>query len=380
MLLRHLTPGQSLVVDGLFAVAVAVLGWYAAVEVPQPPATGPHEPAWVSVAVGVALGAPVAIRRLWPVPAAVAAFAVAALALATDLVPDYASAGPLVAVGTVLYTVGGRLPARRSLPVLAGGLLVIAVALAVSVNSPFGPGGLEVAFAALVLGASWAVGWTVRERRAYAARTVEQAAERAVREERLRIAREMHDVVAHSMGLIAVKAMVADHVAEERPQEVREALRVIEATSRGALADLRRVLASLRLEAPLAPTPGLADLPALVERTRSAGVPVELDVRGDGTVPEGVGLSAYRIVQEALTNVLRHAGSARCRVEVRAAPGELCLTVTDDGRPKAGVPAGGQGLVGMRERVALYRGEFAAGPGPDGGFQVRARLPYGEPA
>lgn len=146
------------------------------------------------------------------------------------------------------------------------------------------------------------------ERREYAARSAERLARESVAEERLRIARELHDVVAHSVGLIAVKAGVANHVLRSRPEEAHEALRVIETSSRSALVEMRRLLGVLRTEPPgLGPLPGLAALPELAERTRLAGVAVDLDVRDAGGVPEGVGLSVYRIVQEALTNVVKHA-------------------------------------------------------------------------
>jgi signal transduction histidine kinase len=178
------------------------------------------------------------------------------------------------------------------------------------------------------------------------------------------------------MSLIAVKATIANHIADQRPQEVRDALRVIEAASRSALADMRRTLGALRTEAEFAPAPGVADLPALVAAATSAGLTVDLTVTGDADLPDGAGLAVFRIVQEALTNVVKHAGAAHCRVVVAGEPGAVRIEVTDDGR--GGVPGpGGQGLIGMRERVALYGGRFDAGPGTHGGFTVRARLDVG---
>ncbi|GAB3852288.1 hypothetical protein GCM10029963_41550 [Micromonospora andamanensis] len=286
----------------------------------------------------------------------------------------------------MLYSVAVTEPTRRSAAALACSVAMTGAAvLWVSWLSPdpgvppsggesYGP--LGVVFVSLVLGAAWAIGWTVRERRAWARRAAERVTERAVQEERLRIAREVHDIAAHGMGLIAVQAAVANHLSEQRPQQAQESLRVIESASRAALAELRRVLGTLRPEPELEPVPGLADLPALIERTRSAGVPVELAVHGTCTPPEGVGLSVFRIVQESLTNVVKHAGPARCRVEVALAPDEVRVEVRDDGRRPPPSPARcGQGLVGMRERVALYQGDFRAGPDGAGGWAVRATLP-----
>jgi signal transduction histidine kinase len=204
-----------------------------------------------------------------------------------------------------------------------------------------------------------------------------------VSEERLRIARELHDVVAHSMSLIAVKAGVANHVAASRPEEAADALRVIEDTSKQALTEMRRVLGVLRTDdAPrdeLAPAPGLGNLPELAERAASAGVRVILDLRADPDLPTGVSLSGYRIVQEALTNVIRHAAPARCAVTVTARDGEVRIEVVDDGAGRGVPPAEhhpGHGLAGMRERALACGGEFTAGPHSGSGFRVNARLPY----
>jgi signal transduction histidine kinase len=199
-----------------------------------------------------------------------------------------------------------------------------------------------------------------------------------VDEERLRFAREMHDIVAHSMSLIAVKATIANHVADERPQEMRDALRVIEDTSRAALTELRRTLGALRTDTDVAPVSGMHDLPGLVHTAGSTGLRVELAVTGAAEVPDGAGLAVYRIVQEAITNVVKHAGATSCRVVVVGEPGQVTVEVTDDGsaRPDQGA-TGGQGLIGMRERVALHGGRLEAGPSAGGGWAVRARLDTG---
>jgi signal transduction histidine kinase len=247
---------------------------------------------------------------------------------------------------------------------------------------------------ALVIGAAWLLGHFVGVRRAYTAR-LEQTAElertraeqarQAVTEERLRLARELHDVVAHSISVIAVQSGVGAHVAQTQPEEAAKALAAIEATSRAALTELRRLLGVLRQEdepqGDLAPVPGLADLDGLLAEVAKAGLAVRLQVEGrPAQLPAGVDLSAYRIVQEALTNVVKHAGPARAQVAIRYRDHEVMVEVTDDGRGAA-APTGdgrarvGHGLIGMRERVAVFGGELEVGPRPGGGFRVAARLP-----
>ncbi|MFC9824012.1 sensor histidine kinase [Streptomyces erythrochromogenes] len=193
-------------------------------------------------------------------------------------------------------------------------------------------------------------------------------------------------------GIVAIQAGVGSRVIETQPDQAREALRAIEATSRETLSGLRRTLVALRQAdggpaaaqgSPLAPSPGLADIERLAAATADAGVRVEVRRSGDQRpVPADIGLSAYRIVQEALTNVVRHAGTGRCRVAIGFGREELCVEVVDDG-PGAGAAAGpashGFGLVGMRERVGLLRGHLSAGPRPGGGFRVAARLPLPAP-
>ncbi len=202
---------------------------------------------------------------------------------------------------------------------------------------------------------------------------------RAAAEERARIARELHDVVAHHVSLIAVQAVAADDVFDSRPDLAREALRAIESSGRAALAELRRLLGTVRPDAEgdgHDPQPGLAQLDALVTAVRAAGV--EVAVRYEGTpvqAPAGVDLSAYRIVQEALTNTLRHARARHAAVTVRYTPAAVEVEVQDDGRGAGGAVEGGHGIVGMRERVALLGGTLQVGPGPRGGFRVRAALP-----
>jgi signal transduction histidine kinase len=298
---------------------------------------------------------------------------------------------PFLPAAFALFTVAVTNPLRRWwerwLPGLAIGLLCVAGALGAVVRAgpPYwrtGSPGLFLLGVVALLG-SWELGRAVRQRRAYAVRAAEHLAQRAVAEERLRIARELHDVVTHSMGLIAVKAGVANHVVSTRPEEAHEALRVIESTSRDALTDMRRMLGVLRsdiegerLPAAFGPVPGPG---ALAELAKRAGA--ELSVRGVERLPDAVGLAVHRIVQEALTNVAKHAPpGTRCRVLVESDGRAVRVNVSDDGRRRTDAPHGheGHGIVGMRERVHMFGGTFAAGPLEGGGFAVTATLPYKE--
>ncbi|SDJ31362.1 Signal transduction histidine kinase [Actinokineospora alba] len=352
------------IMDVVFGVLVASVVWAnlaAGAWAPQP-----GLPMWFAWAVSVALGVPLTVRRVWPLPA----FAVAiGLWVATGAL-GIGWAGVLI-VAFVLHAVAAELAMTPSV-----------IALVVALVSAVGPSldVLSIAITWTVLVLTWVVGRANRERRIMAAREADQRARAAVGEERLRIARELHDIVAHGMSVIAVKASVANHVAESNPAEARVALVDIEATSREALADLRRMLGVLRSTkdgVPVDPAPAPAGLADLADRAGMAGVKVDLEVRGVDDLPDGVGLSVYRIVQEALTNVVRHAAPARCQVTVDGTEGVVTIDVTDDG-PGGSVAGSGHGLIGMRERVSLYGGEFSAGPRPEGGFAVHARLPYAE--
>jgi signal transduction histidine kinase len=207
---------------------------------------------------------------------------------------------------------------------------------------------------------------------------LERAHREAVAGERATIARELHDVIAHSVSVMTVQAAAARLLFDDDPPRARESLVSVEETGRQALGEMRRLLGILRgdeHETQLAPQPGIADLDALVEQVRAAGLPVDVVVEGEPKrLPPGVDLAAYRVVQEALTNVLKHAGAARAQVAIRYGAAVLELAVTNDGHVRRN-GRGGHGLVGMRERVALYGGEFEAGPRPPGGYAVRATLP-----
>jgi signal transduction histidine kinase len=229
----------------------------------------------------------------------------------------------------------------------------------------------------IALLAAWLIGNTVRQRRLFTEVRLADAARTAVQTERLRIARELHDMVAHSIGVIAMQAGMGRRVIDSQPEEARNALGVIEDTSRETLGALRRMLGSLRrTEAHLdeEPAPGLADLERLAASSRSAGLRVDIRARGQWQpLPPDVDLSAYRIIQEAVTNVARHAGIEHCEVVVEQHLDRLLIDVLDDGR--GGEPGPGYGIAGMRERVSLLGGEFTAGPRPEGGFRVTAHIP-----
>ncbi|MEV4760066.1 sensor histidine kinase [Micromonospora sp. NPDC049559] len=239
----------------------------------------------------------------------------------------------------------------------------------------------------LVMLIAWMVGNSVRARRRYGEALRAQAAAQAVTAERLRIARELHDMVAHSVSIIAIQAGMGSRMIESRPAEAGKALRAIEATSRDTLAGLRRLVVGLRQSspdgpgagsAPPAPAPGLADLDRLVATTAEAGVRIELRRTGrPRLLPGDIELAAYRVVQEAVTNVVRHAGTDACRVIIDHRDGELGIEVTDEGRGCV-APGTGYGLTGMRERVGLLHGRFDAGPRTGGGFRVAATLPLPE--
>jgi len=244
-----------------------------------------------------------------------------------------------------------------------------------------------------VFSVTWAVAWAVRVYRMTAARAERRAelfaadrdarAREAVADERVRLARELHDSVGHALNVVVLHAGAARRVIEKKPELATEALGSIETAGRQALADIERMLGILRAEedVSLEAAPGVDQIPVLVQQVREAGLPVELALEpGPGDLPASIDLTTYRIVQEALTNVLKHAGRARAWVDVGCRDGMLFVTVADDGRGAAAAPSegGGRGLAGMRERVMIFGGELHAGPRPEGGYLVQARLPLKE--
>jgi signal transduction histidine kinase len=237
---------------------------------------------------------------------------------------------------------------------------------------------------ALIVIIAWLVGHQVYQSRVHTETLRAQAAAQAVTAERLRIARELHDMVAHTIGIIALQAGAARRVIDTQPALAREALGEVENASRETLSGLRRMLGALRRaepghapEAPpLDPALGLADIDRLAERTTAAGVRIEVRWRGERRpLPPEIGMSAYRIVQEAVTNVVRHAGTRSCQVTVDCRDEELAIEVLDSGPGPGRAADTGYGLLGMRERVGLLHGELSAAPRPEGGFRVAARLP-----
>jgi signal transduction histidine kinase len=381
---QRLSPRAWIALDIVFAATFAAL----AILVPNPE----HHPlpagtGWdITRAVGILIACTLLPLRRWrPRLVLVACTAVVMALIVLGVV------GPVaVVLALCLYTATADADPRLSLAAGPAVVVALLVAALLAVGGPvWGP---ALSAPALAL-AAWLAGLNRRVSRAYArglaARAAEQAderVERATGEERLRIARELHDVVAHTMSVIAVRSGVGRMVLESRPEEAGEALAIIETTSRRALAELRLLVTVLRRDdadpAELGPTPGLADLPELVGQIRDAGVSLSLGVEGaPRPLSPGVDVSAYRIAQEALTNVVRHAPGSTSRLTVRYTPHDVEIEVCDDGRSSDARSAiglagagGGHGLVGMRERVAVYGGELRAGPA-DHGFRVVARLP-----
>lgn len=373
-----------ILVDIVAAVAMLAVVGYAAID--ADPTHTVTEPEWVSLLAATLIAGPIAVRRWMPLPALATSAAASFVSAVTGVIPVVAVGAPVTSVALVLYLVASDTPRRQSVPALAA---CIASSVALLLGHRIAGIGVEswgdslfgVSFASLVLVTAWTLGFATRERRRHAVESATRQAERAVTDERLRIARELHDIVAHTMSVIAVKAGIGNHVADERPEEAREALRVIEATSRGSLAEMRHLLGVLRSEVDSPerlPAPGPAGIPALVERARSAGASVSLSLDDTNGLPEGIGLSVYRIVQEALTNVVRHAAPDRCEatvsVSVSMSTEAVRIEVVNDG-PRVETGTGGHGLIGMRERVAVYGGTFAAGPRAEGGWRVSAVLP-----
>ncbi len=296
----------------------------------------------------------------------------------------------LGALGVATYSVGAHADKREA---VAGGTLAVVV---VWVSILIGGSDTlldDLLFTLFVYGGAWAVGRLVRARQLHAVQAEDRAtlaehereekAKRAVAEERARIARELHDVVAHSVSVMVVQAGAGRRVLDREPERSREAFSSIEHTGRQALVEMRRLLGLLRKDdeqLALAPQPSLEHVESLLAQVREAGMPVTLRIEGDPRpLPPGIDLSAYRIVQEALTNALKHAGPASGEVVLRYGEEELEIEISDDGQGETGsdppLASGGNGLVGMRERVALYGGVLRAGQRPSGGYSLKARMP-----
>ena len=298
-----------------------------------------------------------------------------------------------------LYTVANRYERRDSVIALCA--TCVAILVSILISDLVRRGNADLAFNSILAGAAaWFVGDSVRARRAYVAGMTEQAeqrqrreierAQQSIGEERLRIARELHDIVAHSLSVIAIQSGVGRHVLDMQPEEARKALAAVETTSRSALGELRRVLGVLRSDDPdgpsFVPAPGIGDLDQLLDQCRAAGLEVTYRVHGPvAPVSPSMDLSVYRIVQEALTNVTKHAGTAQATVDLTFEEGEVVVSVVDEGAlhrngavlpPDTGVEAGAHhGIIGMRERTAMFGGTLTAEPRREGGFEVRARFP-----
>jgi signal transduction histidine kinase len=371
---------SPLAFDITLAVALAVITVAGSVGEAHPQQASDKAAAGVSLAVpatGYLLVAVSALALIWRRrrPVLVLAVSLGAVLLYTCL--GYFSGAAILNPMFALYAVAVAVPTATAIALSV--LTMLSLMAATAAFGPFGTGGgfvlipMEVA-AALFLGL-----W-VASRHA-ALRQREEQASRAVDAERLRIARELHDVVAHTMATINVQASVAAHVIHQQPDQAAQALEVIKQASKEGLRELRGILNVLRQADELderSPAPRLAQLDALVENATRAGLPTSVTIRGQArTLAPTVDLTAYRIVQESLTNALRYAGPATARVTLSYADDELDVEVVDGGRGRAdGTPEGaGHGIAGMRERAEAVGGTLIAGPGPEGGFRVQARLP-----
>ncbi len=351
--------------------------------------TDGYEPRWGYAAAAAAMTLPLAWRRIAPIPVSLLVFSVL---IAMDLVDHGLDAAYIiVALILALYSVGAYCRRRTAVLGLLGALALLAALITIET----GPGVSDFVFVGAIVAGAWAFGAVVRarsqENEALVERTtvLEQDREalvaQAVAEERAHIARELHDVIAHSVSIVVVQtAAVRRRLQRDRPDEATQ-LEAIEQTARQAMREMRRLLGVLLAQDSsigLAPQPGLDDLTALVTQMREAGLPVEFRVEGQPTpLPAGLDLVAYRVVQEALVNVLKHASGASATVVTSYADEDLslCVTNTANGHRPAAADPGGHGLIGMRERVHLYGGSVSAGAEPGGGFAVRARLPLGTP-
>ena len=387
-----MNPLVSLARRRLFdaAIVLGAAGGVLEVALQRNEADAPTVPLWAALVFEAGLTLILLGRRRYPFGAPAAMFLAAGAISFWDVrLVTFTLTGFLTALaGAFLF---GLLADRRQ--AFAGLAIVLATLAIIVANQAEDPDAIDFVATAILFATVWLAGYvigrTLEEARAAQERAAraewDRAAEaqRAVAEERRRIARELHDVVAHSVSVMTVQAAAVRRLLAPEQERERQALIVVEETGRTALAEMRRLLGMLRgaNETPsLAPQPGMSTLGALVEQIRDAGLPVEYRVEGDPVeLPPGIDLSAYRIVQEALTNALRHAGPARARVAVRYRPTRLELEIENDGRSDSTADGDGQGLVGMEQRVALYGGQLTAGPRSGAsGYRVKATLPLTE--
>jgi signal transduction histidine kinase len=378
-----------MIVDAGMGIAGAGLTAVAAWGLPGLISTAITGPSWLLALLPLLMGAPLVLRRRAPLLMWTAIWA--GLALQSKLTLDVPSLGFTFVLLAAAYSLGAHASLRRA---VAGLVVAAPVVATISHKGRLGlafaqhGGKAAVVLSSLELLAFWLAGVLVRARRqaaSLAARNaaLQRQAEQAADAERARIARELHDIVAHHLSVMVLLAAGA-RASGKAAGPALENLENIENSGRQALAETRRLLGVLRdtgEETGLAPQPGIGELEALAASVRAAGQPVNLVISGDpAAVPAAVDVSVYRIVQEALTNVLKHAGHACADVTIGCADEAVTIEITDDGTRKPGdrVPAGGHGLAGMRERVAVFGGELCARPRPGGGFAVRARLPLGD--
>ena len=369
--------------DALLAVAVVV--GVVEVVLTQDVKDGPRGPLWFDVLAVLGMTLPLFARRRFPFGAPVASSLVFAASSFVDERLTRHGVIPFLTAIAVFVLFGLIRDRTQAIAGLAFGVGVTAI---IFNNDPEGGAGGFV-FTSVVFTVAWAIGFGLsrkfheaEEAKQRLARAEQEHVERArlaVADERTRIARELHDVVGHSVSVMTVQASAARRLLRPHQEKEREALLVVEQTGREALAEMRRMVGVLRRpdEAPaLAPQPSLEHLDRLIAQAREAGLPVELRIEGDPEpLPASVDLTAYRLAQEGLTNAIKHARAQRAEVVVRYGDGHVELTVTDDGTGDGGGESGGQGLVGMRERVSVYGGELEAGPLAGGGYRLRARLP-----
>jgi signal transduction histidine kinase len=339
---------------------------------------------WARLLIPLLAGVSIIVLRRWPLAV------LGVVTAATGMVTASGSASlPFgILLGLALYFPALGLPRRRSIALALAVAAALGVAVAYSVFAVMrAQVPAEVVENFVPLAGAWFIADSVAARRRYEAGLAAQAErERAagVREERVRIAREMHDVIAHTLAVMTVQAGVGRRLGGKRPQEAAAALESIETIGRMAQDELHVVLGLLRVgeggTAPLAPAPRLADVKTLADTVRASGIPVELRMEGTGLqLSPSLELSVYRVVQEALTNVVKHAPGARAVVELTVSAGKVRLDVRDDGGPGGEAPRGGlgagHGIAGMRERMGAFGGWLAAGPAAGGGFQVTAEVP-----
>lgn len=379
---------RALLADALLAAAVALVvvvgstraSYHQAAASAQPPLD-----ALGYALLGTAAGS-LLLRRVWPP----AALAIAAGATAGYFAGGYPYGPGFLPLVITMYTLAARWPMRRSAAACGLALVLVMAGHVVSFEDEglAGQFPLWLAAGSGLLLAPWGLGTVVGFRREAAARSRAEEARRYADEERLRIAREVHDVVGHGLSVINMQAGVALHVLERRPEQARPALEAIKTASKESLDELRGTLAVFRQpegtrngDAPTHPLPGLAQLEDLVAAMTGGGLSVDLAVEGERNhLPAAADLAAYRIVQESLTNAARHAGPATATVRVSYEHGAVALEITDDGQGRSTVAPdpGGHGIAGMRERAAALGGTLEAGPRAGGGFRVHARLPAGE--